>query len=157
PPPDGGQGHWPGRANSIRLGLAYGVYPGPGFLRFDRFLGLFDTLRPWALRVVGAGLEQAEPSPALDQRLAADRARLVQQLGLRRLTIDGQGAPELALRVARAAHERTEAAGLADEVALVAQGADLIGVGGSCLLGGAQHALERAIEVPHHRHPFLAA
>src|SRR2546427_404531 len=122
-----------------------------------RELGL--GLRRVALDVLALGIAGAPdelavpPSPQL-QGLAAVGARLVQQLGLRRLTIDGQGAPELTLRVARAAHERTEAARLADEVALIAQGADLIGVGRRCLFCRAEHSLERAVEVPHDRDPF---
>src|SRR5207302_526408 len=124
-------------------------------LSLDRFLRLLDTLRPRALRVVRARLEQAEPAAALDQWLAADRALLVQDLrALARLAVLAHVRAVLALRVARAAHEGPEAARLVDQVALVAQRALLVGVGRRRLLSRAEHPLQRAVEVLDHRHPL---
>src|SRR5262249_20344309 len=84
-------------------------------------------------------------------------ARLVQQLRLGRLALRRQGAAEFALGVARAAEERSKAAGLAHKVPLVTLRADLVGLGRRRLFGGAQHPLQRAVEVLYDRDPFLLA
>src|SRR5437660_2154805 len=83
-----------------------------------------------ALRVVAARLERAVPALALDHRLAAERAGLVQHL---RLLAGPHGAvlalvgPVLALRVPVARHERAVPALALDQLALVALGAGLAG------------------------------
>src|SRR5207302_5475419 len=119
--------------------------------------GLGIALDVLAFRVAGAADELSVAPGAQLERTPARRAHLVEELRLLRLAFGRERAAELALRVARAAHERAEAARLADEMSLVAQRADLVGVGGGRLLGGAEHPLQRAVEVLHHRHPFLVA
>src|SRR6266581_7108992 len=125
-----------------------------GRLRFTLRRVALDVL---ALGIAGAADELAVAAGAQLQRPAAAGAGLVQQLGLRRLPLRRERAAELALRVARAAHERAEPACLADEVPLVAQRADLVGVGRRGLLSGAEHALQRPVEVLDHGYPLLLA
>src|SRR5437867_2998087 len=120
--------------------------------------GLLDALGTGALRVVGAGLEEPEPAASFDKRLAADRAGLVEDLRpLARLAVLAHVRPVLALGVARAGDERTEPARLPHEVALAALRANLVGLRRRGLLRGAEHSLERTVEVPDHRDPLLLA
>src|SRR5207245_4484090 len=123
-----GKGYWPWRANSFGCGLANRLYPSPKFLSFYGFLGWLgllacacalrapgDALRAWAFRVVGARLEGPKASAALDQRLAADGARLVQHLrALSRLSVLADVGPVVAVRISRASDERAVAAGTLD-------------------------------------------
>ena len=115
-----------------------------------------------ALDVLALGVPRAAgelPIAAGSQlkRPAAVRTHFLQQLRLRRLAIWRQRAAELALGVSRAAQERSIPARFVHEVSLLAQRADLVGVGRCCLLSGGEHLLQRAVEVADHRHPLLAA
>src|SRR4029077_20731867 len=94
---------------------------------------------------------------ALVQRLAANGAGLVEQLRLRDLAVYRHRAAELAFRIARTAHERTEPARLQDQVTLVTQRAYLVRVRWHRLLGIREHLLQRRVEVADDRHPLLAA
>src|SRR5205823_3828118 len=92
-----GQGHCPGRANSVDHDWLR-EYTQAWTLLSDRLL---DALRSRALGVVGARFEGTEPSAPLDHRLAADRARLVQDLrALPRLAVLAHVRAVVAVRVA---------------------------------------------------------
>src|SRR6266699_2548908 len=92
------------------------------------FLGLLDALRTWAIRVVGARLEWPVPAAPLDQRLAADRAGLVQHLrALAHLAVLSDVGPVLALGVARARDEGPVSAGPLHELPFPALRALLTG------------------------------
>src|SRR5207244_3049783 len=152
-------GALPGRANSVGRRARAGRISGWDWRReytqtrnrlSDGFLDAFGAR---ALRVVRARLEEPEPAAPLHQRLAADGARLFEQPRLRSLAVRRQGPAELALRIPRAAHEGAVSAGLPDEMSLVAERANLIRVCRRGLLGGAEHALQRTVEVLHDRNP----
>src|SRR5215831_9787077 len=84
-------------------------------------LGFLDAFGSRAVRIVRARLEEAVPAPTLDQGLAADRARLVQEfrpcLGLAVLADVGA---VLAVRVTRAGDEGTIATRALDQLPLPA-------------------------------------
>src|SRR5216683_2032040 len=126
---------------------------------FTRRLGLCRgvALDVLALRVARAADEFAVPTRALLQRPAAVRALLFQQLRFGHLSVWRQRAPKLALRIARAAEERPEPARLANQMALVAQRADLFGVRRRRFFSRGEHLLQRAVEVADHRNPLFFA
>src|SRR5215467_4183433 len=84
-------------------------------------LGFLDAFGARAVGIVRARLEEAVPAPTLDQRLAADRARLVQEfrpcLGL---AVLADVRAVLAVRVTRARDERTITASALDQLPLPA-------------------------------------
>src|SRR5207302_8527012 len=76
------------------------------------FLALLDALAPRALGVVGARLERPIPPTPFDHRLAADRARLVEDLrAFAHLAVLADVGAVLAFGVPRAGEERAVAAG----------------------------------------------